>query len=383
MSSWRCVGRDGRVVTFTEEALRAAVARGEVAADSHVWREGFEGWEPIEAHFPRRASKRPAGPLAAVLWTLALLLATSIFVVAGAASLATLGTNVIERIPPDWMELVWIAEAAGLAGAALLLVAAWWQASRRWTSVEGRGLVRILVVIVAAAGVGVAGFQAWQSSAVGRIAIVSEMMRDYTFAYDAGTRTLRVKGQIGPGFAEALEQQVRDHSARRIEITSPGGLIDEALIAARRLEARGGMTVVARELCASACVMVLMGGERRLATYDMTIDFHASSSISGADTDFARYGQRQTSQEIRTYLVKRGAPEAYVREADRLGAGKLYRVPALILAEAGTLTGLLDEEAPISLAVARDRLERTPYAALAPQAVSLEDLDLEADVRAP
>ena len=319
-SAWRVAGRDGRIVQFTEEALREAVARGAVPPDRLVWREGLAGWESIDSHFPRRA-RRADGPGARAFRALGLLLATLLFLLAALVSLSTLGTSALDDVPAIWVEALWLGEAIGLGGSALLLLTAWWRASRHWASAEGRGLVRILVVLFALAGTGVASLQAWQASAVGRIALVTETMRDYAFAYDAGTRTLRIEGQIGPGFAAAVDQRLREHPVQRVEIISPGGLTDEALRAARRLEA-AGLTVAARKFCASACIIVLMGGERRVADYDMTLDFHASSSSVDLDTEFARYVQHEAAQEARSYLLRRGAPAAYVREADRLGPSK-------------------------------------------------------------
>jgi len=378
VSAWRVADRDGRIALFTEDALREAVARGHVASDCLVWREGLADWEPIESHFPRRAANRRADGVAARTFrALGLLLASMLFIVAALVSLTTLGSSALDHVPSIWVEALWIGEAVGLGGAALLLLTAWWRASRHWASAEGRGLVRILVVVLALAGAGVASLQAWQAGAVGQVAMVTETMRDYVFTYDPEARTLRIQGQIGPGFAIALDQRLRAHPVQRVEITSPGGLTDEALNAARRLET-AGVSVTARGFCASACIIVLMGGERRLADYDMTLDFHASSASVDLDTEFSRYIQREAAQEARAYLLKRGAPEAYVREADRLGPSKIYRVPAVILVEPGVLTGLVDGTgAPITLVDARERLRvQVPDVTPTPHALSLDALDL-------
>lgn len=118
-----------------------------------------------------------------------------------------------------------------------------------------------------------------------------------------------------------------------------------------------------------------MGGEQRLADYDMTIDFHAIDSTVDLQLELQSYIQREQTTEARTYLAGRGAPEVYVREAERLGSGKIYRVPAVILAEQGMLTGLVDGEgAPIAVAEARARLAQVlPGIELKPFPLSVTD----------
>jgi len=385
VSAWRVAGRDGRISLFSEDALRDAVERGALPSDCLVWREGMAAWAPIEDVFPRPPRQKKAGPLSGFLWFLGVLLATALFLAAGAFSLALMGTDLLDEFPRDWLEVVWFGGAVVLAVATLLFWSAWRGATARWSSMEARGLVRILVALIALAGAGLAVFHGWQTDAISRIVRAADGMRDYRFTYVPQSRTLTIEGQIGPGFAKAVEAQMVAHPVRRIEITSPGGLIQEALTAARRLEARGGVTVVARRFCASACVVVLMGGEQRLADYDMTIDFHAIDSTTDLKLELQSYIQREQIIAARTYLVGRGAPEAYVVEAQRLGAGKIYRVPAVILAERGMLTGLVDGQgAPIAVAEGRARLaEELPGIELKPFPLSVTDPTLKDEAAGP
>lgn len=385
MSDWRVADRDGRIGLFSEDALREAVARDALPPGCLVWREGMAAWAPIDDVFPRPKRQPKKGPFSGLLWFLGVLLATALFLAAGAFSLALMGTDLLEEFPRDWLEIVWLGGAVALALATLLFWAAWGGATARWSSMETRGLVRILVALIALAGAGLTVFHGWQTEAVSRVAHAAEQMRDYRLTYVPQSQTLKIDGQIGPGFAKAVEAQMVAHPVRRIEITSPGGLVQEALRAARRLEARGGVAVVARRFCASACVVVLMGGEQRLADYDMTIDFHAIDRTVDLKLELQSYIQREQTTEARTYLVGRGAPEAYVRESERLGSGKIYRVPSVILAEQGMLTGLVDGRgAPIAVADARARLEEAlPGIELKPFPLSVSDPSLNEVVTAP
>jgi hypothetical protein len=116
------------------------------------------------------------------------------------------------------------------------------------------------------------------------------------------------------------------------------------LRAARELADRKGLTVAARERCASACVIVLMGGDQRLADYDMDIEFHASAHEAPFDGPHARVGGRILDRDARRFMEPRGVFRKGLDEADRLGPSKLYRVPAADLVAGGMLAGLLDDE---------------------------------------
>lgn len=377
MSSWHVADRQGRISVLTEEALREAVAQQRLSTDTLVWREGLSAWASIEAYFPLRR-RGPASGVGAVLWGFGLLLVTLLFAAALAFSAALLAGDLIDRFSRAWLLAVWLGEAGFLAIVAVLLACAWWSATADWSSMEGRGFVRILVLGVAFIGLSVAGFQALQAETVRRLTVAGDAMRGYVLTYEAGSQTLRIRGPVGPGFAEAVKAQLDAHPVRRVEITSPGGLLDPALRVGKALEARPGMTVVARELCASACLAVLMGGEQRLADYRMTIDFHASAPTAPLDLELARYIGRKQTQEARAFIIRRGAPEAYVRESERLGPGRIYRAPAALLVEQGMLTGLVDEAgAPLPLAEARRLLAVDPGAALRPFPLSLGEAELD------
>lgn len=374
MIAWRVADRDRLLGPFTEEDVRQAVERGDLPSDCKVWREGMDGWEPIQAHFPRRRRSADAlgSTVTGLIRGLSLMLATLSLLAALATSITLNYLGALDLVPVHLAGRTWLASGLGLAILTVAVPVLWWRASARWRGAEARGVVRILVVVVSIGASCVAGLQLRQARHVDRITSAAEQMRNYQFFYDPRTHVLRINGMIGRGFAHALRQELASRSVQRVEITSTGGLIDQALEAARQLQALPRVTVAAREVCASACVIVLMAGGERLADYDMAIDFHASASITDLQGDWWAVMMRRQDKASNTYMIDRGVPKIYLTESTRLGPGKVYSVPAVMLVEQKMLTGLLDDEdRPLTAPEARARLADEGVKTLAPEALEL------------
>ncbi len=334
MSLWHVAEHGRQFGPFSDQDLRAARDRG-AFAKARVWREGLSDWAPIGEYFPRPSARKRGG-----LGVLASLLAILVFIAAAGVNVVLVYIST-DFVPLRLMTPVWIGCGAVLVLASLGLPLLWWKRAGRS---EAGGMVRIMVVLLAVAGVSLAGLELFQSAYIGKIAVASEGMRDYGFAYDPAAGTLRVEGQIGPGFARSLKAEFDRHAVRRVDITSQGGLVNEAMLAARFLEARPNLEVAARSQCASACIIVLMGGARRLADYDMDIHFHSVATVVDLDSEWWEVMTGRQGREAQRYMERRGAPKTALDEAARLGAGKLYRVPSVDLVGSGMLTGLLDDE---------------------------------------
>jgi len=361
MSPWYVAEHGRRSGPFSDEDLRAARDRG-AFAKARVWREGMSDWAPIAEYFPRPRGARKRGGLGLA----AALLASLVFVAAAGANVVLLYID-LDIVPLRLVTPVWIGCGVVLVLLSFGLPVVWWGRAGRS---EAGGMARIMVVLLGIAGTSLAGLELFQSTFIGRIAAASEGMRDYRFAYDPASRTLRIEGQIGPGFTRGLKAEFDRHAVGRVDITSQGGLVHEAMTSASFLEARPKLEVAARTQCASACIIVLMSGTRRLADYDMDIHFHAVDTVAGLDGDWWDVVAGRQGRDAQLYMVKRGAPKAALDQAARLGAGKLYRVPAADLVETGMLTGLLDADGqPITAAVARDRMREEGWEPLPAGAV--------------
>lgn len=371
MTAWSVADRDRLLGPFTHEEVGQALARGDLSPDCKVWCEGMEGWAPIEAHFPlgRRSAGVRGFNATGLLRGLGLTLVTLALLLALAASVALTYLGALDLVPVQLAGRVWLASGIGLALLAVAAPVLWWRASARWPGAEARGVVRILFVLVSIGAGSLAGLQLMQARHVDRLAVAAEQLRDYQFFYEPRTQVLRIEGMIGRGFAHALRRELANRSVRRVEITSTGGLIDPALEAARQLQALPHLTVAARGVCASACVIVLMAGGERLADYDMAIDFHASAPIASLPGDWWTVMLRRQDKAADSYMIARGVPKGYLTQSARLGPDKVYSVPAVVLVEQKMLTGLLDEEdRPLTAPQARARLAEEGVETLAPEA---------------
>lgn len=340
-TAWRVAEAGRQRGPLGEDEVKAARRRGELSRRALVWTDGMTEWRPIDEVFPGHGAKVARG---AVAEGLALTLLSPVFLLTGAAAVYINYLGGLDRVPPAHASLVWSAVSLTLAATALAAPATWWRWAGRREGVEARGMARILAVILAVSGLGLAGLMLYQAPLVAELVGAMEKMRTYRFDYQPKTRTLAITGMIGPGFARTLKDELRVHDIARVEIESQGGLLQEALDGARALEQRPGLQVVARWQCASACITLLMGGPQRLADYDMGIDFHASDLVAARDNRWSVAMSGEQARKAERYMIKRGAPADLIAKADRLGPGKLYRAASVDLLERGMLTGLVDED---------------------------------------
>jgi hypothetical protein len=178
---------------------------------------------------------------------------------------------------------------------------------------------------------------------------IAEATADWSFRMqtDPTRHRLVIKGDVGPGFGRQVEDQLAEmKDPVEIEIASGGGLLNEALRAARAIEARPNATVVVRGWCASACLIVLMSGKNRLAAPHAHLDFHAGSAVAKTDSRFRKWAVGQEIKEGDDYLQKRGVPLAVIQRKNQIGPTKLDRVSVPYALESGILTGLIDAPPP-------------------------------------
>jgi hypothetical protein len=153
-------------------------------------------------------------------------------------------------------------------------------------------------------------------------------------------------GDIGRGFAADLDAALSAApKVRVIEITSPGGLADEAIAASRLIE-EAKATVVAREQCDSACLVVLMAGARRFADPDLELGFHAGAPLGFGSPKLVDHLVEAVDAEVDAYLLKRGAPRSAIEAAQRKGPDELHYVAARELERQGVLRTLAAGAAP-------------------------------------
>jgi hypothetical protein len=97
----------------------------------------------------------------------------------------------------------------------------------------------------------------------------------WNIRYDADARVIHLAGGYGEGVAQHFADYLAAHpEATAVELSGPGGWLDEGLRIAELIEERGVATIV-RERCASACTFAFAGGKERIVVGHGRLGFHA------------------------------------------------------------------------------------------------------------
>jgi|GEM_PF-4548240 Predicted periplasmic protein len=131
-----------------------------------------------------------------------------------------------------------------------------------------------------------------------------------------------LNGALGNGVAQAVIAEFQKASTQKIlfELNSEGGLnseSDQIIAAMNELRAQGKQvdTFVANgSKCASACTLLFISGDRRIAAATAAFMFHAVQyrSVPGAANSF------QTTLIVK-YYIEHGMSSAWIKEQMKLG----------------------------------------------------------------
>jgi hypothetical protein len=335
---------------YTAEMLQERVAAGCLTPAALVWKEGLTSWQPLAAHFPEipktvRSGKPMAGSrylLLAAAIALFILLLFSRGLTDDFSSKAFLATRLV---------LILVTVLAATVCAIL-----WW---RRVPDIAesqaGRGWLRIGIIAGALAAAALAFVFVARTPLLYRIQVATDAFNDYVVQVDGAHKLLKIEGTIGPGMASKVIRQLGANAdIATVEIDSIGGLVDEALKIARYVQSHN-LGTRATKTCNSACILVFMAGNRRVASRSMAFGFHETASVTPVSGVFDLQALDASARESKSYLRSRGVPEHYIQSAHKLGPEQLFPVSAIEMAEAGAVSALEDRGAPVSLNQAKWR----------------------------
>jgi hypothetical protein len=117
-----------------------------------------------------------------------------------------------------------------------------------------------------------------------------------------------IRGEIVRGDAIEFERQIQGINRGLVVLSSPGGLIDEALRIGAAVKTQGLATMVIDE-CASACGLVWLSGERRYFNKGARIGFHAAYVIRNGKAVETGMG----NAEIGSFLTHLGLSREAIR----------------------------------------------------------------------
>jgi hypothetical protein len=184
------------------------------------------------------------------------------------------------------------------------------------------------------------------SELVGRMGKARASFDGYELRYDPLQRVIVFKGPIGPGLAARFRDMINVHGgALAIDVTSDGGLIDEALATAKIFEDHKDLVLRVRGDCNSACIALVMGAHTRVADVGARFGFHQSATVTNLP-GWALRALPEPDGGLRSYVIGRGFP---ADEFDRLSASsEMQMVPAIRLRRIGLINGLDRGRQPVS-----------------------------------
>lgn len=346
---------------FTADEMRARINDGRFIG-ARTWKPGWTDWQPIEVYFTQRDAPPPAAsnesPLEASLgeskappsrspvWAIAIMIIATVAL--STLLFAEINYHRFGGAAAFVYGAVWVA-------AVLLVVAiavATWRgaanAGADWRWRAGKALSSIALI-------GALAFSITFVRVTLTIHDISEARRnfgEYQLTYDPTTRTIRFDGPIGPGFADRLSAILSSNSGvRALSIeNSPGGLIDEALSAAARIEREPRLAVLVSTECNSACFALFMAATDRRAEYTAEFGFHRTSSVSDLPA-FIENAADKSGEDFRTYIVGRGLPPAQYDDWTR--SEELHPVSAIELQELRVVGQLLSAGVAVDVAQAK------------------------------
>jgi hypothetical protein len=359
---------------FTKEQILELCQAHDLPSTTLTWREGEKRWVPLFRRW------RVGSKVGQQVLRLALL--TSIVSILSSAVLLLLGV-----LPGTWMLTHAPVKLAFFVVAVLLisgtLTGIYLVTERKRVGHVTLGSVFCSVILVMSASfLIVTNIQTFH---------IEEIMADdddAEISYDPDRSAIMIEGYIGPRFLSDMRQALdRNPSARTVIITSPGGLIDDAVQAADWIRERNLVIRIDGE-CASACVFMWTAAPNREATPGALLGFH-QTRIDGIVSELATKLNLDATEKEADRLLQQAGFKSDVINARRETAPEdmhwVYALPQIIDGVHATVTDINGE--PLSLMQAKLHLIRAhlgdrPYGRLIQAFISLNDNALDAHVPA-
>lgn len=371
MAHWYYSTKNKKEGPLSKEELIEKIRNGTLKHGVLVWKQGLKTWQPIDIHFSQYFDQ--VAPLTSPLLDEIisvkenkieehkkfLFLLKSIWAPLAIAFFGglqfylvniNLALNDFAQSGTIWLfSLVLAIIAAGF-----VVLCIWKKGNKKQTESGGYkgGGYKLASVFLGLVFFAFSVVYLAQAPVFFRVDKVRKAYDNFTMDVDVVGKKIVVTGTIGPSFSSRLEHNLDLYAGiNTIIITSPGGLIDQALKTAKIIERHPDMKVIAQKECNSSCLIILMAAESRYADWDMSLGFHATSLITKLPA--ADAGLVQFSDEADQYLIKRGVPNEVLKHAFGSNEKNLESIPAIALATSGTLNGLVDGNSPISIETAK------------------------------
>lgn len=385
MTRWYVAINNVSTGPFSEEDIGKKIADGAISRGALIWQKGMKTWEPIITHF---STAFPDKAISSDIISPQIAQPTSSFPIPDAKSTegvedrikslsaffknqsgkhfsffcAILITFFVIHTHSDKLSntalfaVLWGGSLLGTLISGGIFIRALWKIANRGITIIPQGMAKLLCFFSGACLIVFVIIFAPNASTIYRIRQARLAFDKYTMHVEPAQDAIIINGLIGPSFSAELKRNLEIHSGTRfIVITSPGGLVDQGLEAAKIIQYHGNLSVIAKGTCNSSCLLVLMAGDNKFADWNMNLGFHAISAITSVD-DAVAQELTKVGDEANEYLSRQGIPRDIISRANAKGHKEMELVPAVKLAEIGVINGLIEGKEAIPIYTAKWRI---------------------------
>jgi hypothetical protein len=346
---------DGVTWQLSDQAVREKLTSDMIPTTALVWTEGMNEWKPasivfgVEPEFlevPLKVNSiKKSASIPLYIMALGLLIAAAVY----------------SRIRQDFI-IDFVSSRVGLTAAIalqllmLVLVAflfsivtlKLWRHPKRIGASGAAGALFVLSVCASLALTINAGSFGFVATDIYRMKLAVDAWGDAEIR-KSGDGRVTIIGPLGQHLMRDFTAlDVTSGPVKIIEITSEGGLVDQALELAQQVELRR-ISVVVRQHCLSACILIAVASPESYADEEAVFGFHRTSPVADVETEIAEYAADQMGRNSLEFLSQHGVPQSILEEAAKHGPESVYIVSASKMVELGAISGIVSGETVTSV----------------------------------
>lgn len=335
----------GRTRYLSADELRESLSNHEIPCEALVWRQGMETWRRASdldlRKYQRVSAKRlakPASSLAVYIGFLAAIVALSFSLQFTRADMVGGLATLLGAV--NAIAIFGLVTALLSVGTILLVISVWKHQARHRASVPAGIVLCIAACAAFLQSINFASFLIASHDTYRALIAIEAWDNAEIIPIEGG---VKIAGSIGGRLMRDFHAIEAKHGpVRLIEITSEGGLIDQALQLAYEVKNRN-ITVIVRKTCLSACVLVAVASPESYADESALFGFHRTYPVAKFSTQISKYDVLQRSEEARSFLSANGVPNAILIAAEAHGPESMHLVTAREMVKVGAIAGIVSE----------------------------------------
>lgn len=328
-------------VQVTAATLRARFASGDIPETALAWAPGSATWRPVaeivSAIGDADAASEDQRRERTQFWPALILVAMISWTAATATSFFALWDYLPSSVSATTAFLL---HMAILALGAILMIAAtiyFWRRPTRRAGVAVAGVLFLIALSTSIVGVTVFIGNAIQARDLYPVFVAQDELENAA-VFRGSDGTVYIMGSLGPRLVDDFLKAEKEGPVKRVEITSPGGLVNSAMTLAAYLEEQK-LPVIVRAYCYSACVHIAVASPESYADRWAIFGFHRTTSIIALDSEILADADAQANQEAVNFLKAHGVPDIVLDIARKHAGESIYEVTADEMVDYGAIRG--------------------------------------------